>query len=46
MISKDVADVAAEAYEIMMDKLENFEFLALVKERQNESSVSVNIDDL
>ncbi|MBO1520728.1 type II toxin-antitoxin system Phd/YefM family antitoxin [Oceanisphaera pacifica] len=38
--------VPAEAYEIMMDKLEDFEFLALAKERQNESSVSVNIDDL
>lgn len=38
--------VPAEAYEIMMDKIEDLELLALAKERKNESSISVNIDDL
>ncbi|MGF1685134.1 type II toxin-antitoxin system Phd/YefM family antitoxin [Photobacterium japonica] len=38
--------VPAAAYEIMMDKLEDIELLALAKERESESSISVNIDDL
>lgn len=38
--------VPAKAYEMMMDKIEDLELLALAKERQNESSISVNIDDL
>jgi len=38
--------VPAEAYEMMMDKIEDLELLALAKERQNETSISVNIDDL
>ena len=38
--------VPAEAYEMMMDKLEDLELLALVKERENEESIQVKIDDL
>ena len=38
--------VPSEAYEMMMDKIEDLELLALATERQNESSISVNIDDL
>ncbi|MGB5444286.1 MAG: type II toxin-antitoxin system Phd/YefM family antitoxin [Psychromonas sp.] len=38
--------VPAEAYEMMMDKLEDLELLTLVEERKNESSIAVNIDDL
>lgn len=38
--------VPASTYEIMMDKLEDLELLAIAKERLNEESVSVNIDDL
>lgn len=38
--------VPAEAYEMMMDKIEDLELLALAKERQNEASISVDIDDL
>lgn len=38
--------VPAEAYEIMMDKLEDLELLSLAKERVNEKSISVSIDDL
>ncbi|EJL6293343.1 type II toxin-antitoxin system Phd/YefM family antitoxin [Vibrio cholerae] len=38
--------VPAGTYEIMMDKLEDLELLAIAKERLSEDSVSVNIDDL
>lgn len=38
--------VPAEAYEAMIDKIENLELLELVKERENEKSIPVNIDDL
>jgi antitoxin StbD len=38
--------VPAEIYENMMDRLEDLELLQLVKERQGEESVSVNLDDL
>ncbi|EPZ1692918.1 type II toxin-antitoxin system Phd/YefM family antitoxin, partial [Vibrio cholerae] len=38
--------VPASTYEIMMDKLEDLELLAIAKERLSEDSVSVNIDDL
>ena len=38
--------VPAEIYEKMMDRLEDLELLQLVKERQDEESVSVNLDDL
>ncbi|RJX75692.1 type II toxin-antitoxin system Phd/YefM family antitoxin [Vibrio sinensis] len=38
--------VPAAAYEMMMDKLEDIELLALAKERESEASISVSIDDL
>ncbi|PKH02442.1 antitoxin [Psychromonas sp. MB-3u-54] len=38
--------VPAEAYEMLMDKLEDIELLTLANERKNESSITVNIDDL
>ena len=38
--------VPAEIYEKMMDRLADLELLQLVKERQGEESVSVNLDDL
>lgn len=38
--------VPAEAYELMMDRLEDLELVATAKGRENEPSVAVNIDDL
>lgn len=38
--------VPADAYEIMMDKLEDVELTALVKERQDQPEIEVNINDL
>jgi antitoxin StbD len=38
--------VPADAYEIMMDKLEDFELAQLVKERQNQPEIKVSISDL
>ena len=38
--------VPAEAYELMMDKLEDLELLAIAKEREFEESVPVDIDAL
>lgn len=38
--------VPAEAYEHLMDKLEDMELLALAKERQNDPAVKVSLDDL
>ncbi len=38
--------VPAEAYEMLMDKIEDLELLSLAKDRESEASVSVNIDDL
>lgn len=38
--------VPAAAYEILMDRLEDLELLAIAAERKNEPSISVNIDDL
>ena len=38
--------VPAEAYEILMDRVEDLELLALVKARENEESIQVNVDDL
>lgn len=38
--------VPAEAYEALMDKLEDIELVALAKERANEESISVSIADL
>lgn len=38
--------VPAAAYEMMMDKLEDIELLAIAKDRESEASISVSIDDL
>jgi len=38
--------VPAEAYEIMMDKLEDFELAVLVKERENQPEIEVSVHDL
>ena len=38
--------VPADAYELIMDKIEDMELLAIAEERKNEPSVSVNLDDL
>ena len=38
--------VPAEAYEILMDKIEDLELISLAKDRESEPSISVNIDDL
>ena len=38
--------VPAAAYEAMMELLDNVELLKLVKERQNEESIRISIDDL
>ena len=38
--------VPAEAYEILMDSLENLEFLAMAVERKDEESVKVDIHEL
>lgn len=38
--------VPAEAYEVLMDKLEDIELAALVQERQGQPEIEVNIDDL
>ncbi|OBT13404.1 antitoxin [Vibrio sp. UCD-FRSSP16_10] len=36
----------AEAYKLMMDRLEDLELISLVNERESEESISVDIDDL
>ena len=38
--------VPAEAYELLMDRVEDLELLSLVAERENEETISVNIHDL
>jgi antitoxin StbD len=38
--------VPAEAYEAMMDKLEDVELAALVEERKDQPEIEVSIDDL
>jgi len=38
--------VPADAYEIMMDKLEDVELALLVKERQGQPEIKVSINDL
>jgi antitoxin StbD len=38
--------VPAAAYEAMMEMLDDVELLGLVKERQNEKSTKVSLDDL
>ena len=38
--------VPAEAYEIMLDQIEDAELLNIVKQRENEENIPVNLDDL
>ena len=38
--------VPAEAYELLMDRVEDLERLSLAAERENEETISVNIHDL
>lgn len=38
--------VPADAYEQLMDKLEDLELLALANERENEPAVKVSLDEL
>tara|TARA_B100000446_G_scaffold83930_1_gene79179 strand:- start:6870 stop:7124 length:255 start_codon:yes stop_codon:yes gene_type:complete len=38
--------IPADAYEIMMDKLEDIELAALVIAREDQSEIEVNINDL
>lgn len=38
--------VPAEAYELLMEKLEDIEFAQIVKERQNSPEIEVSLDDL
>lgn len=38
--------VPADAYEAMMDMLDDLELLKLVKKRQQEKSIKVSLDDL
>lgn len=38
--------VPAEAYEMLMDKLEDMELAQIVRERENSPTIKVNIDDL
>ena len=38
--------VPAEAYELLMDKLEDMELAALVEARKDQPEIEVNIDDL
>ena len=38
--------VPAEAYELLMDRLEDLELLSLAAEREDEETISVNIHDL
>ncbi|OBU35994.1 type II toxin-antitoxin system Phd/YefM family antitoxin [Photobacterium phosphoreum] len=38
--------VPAEAYERLMDRVEDLELLSLAAERENEETISVNIHDL
>ncbi len=38
--------VPAEAYELLMDKLEDIELAAIVTERSNQKEIEVDIDEL
>ncbi|AWB68069.1 antitoxin [Saccharobesus litoralis] len=38
--------VPAEACELLMNKLEDIELLAIAEERKNEPAITVNLDDL
>ncbi len=38
--------VPAEAYEYLIDRVEDLELIALAEQRKNEASVKVNLNDL
>ena len=38
--------VPADAYEMLMDKLEDIELSQIVKEREHSEEIEINIDDL
>ncbi len=38
--------VPAEAYEALMEKIEDLELLAIAKERENDASIKVDLNDL
>jgi antitoxin StbD len=38
--------VPAQAYELLMDKLEDLELAKIVEERKNQSEIKVSLDDL
>ncbi len=38
--------VPAEAYELLMDRLEDLELLAIAKERKDEPSITIDINEL
>ena len=38
--------IPADAYELLMDKLEDIELAQLVEERKDQPEIKVNIDDL
>lgn len=38
--------VPAKAYELLMDKLEDLELAAIVKERENQPEIEVSVNDL
>lgn len=38
--------IPAEAYEVLMEKLEDYELSRVVKEREHESTVKVSLDEL
>jgi antitoxin StbD len=38
--------IPAEAFEVLMEKLEDYEMGRLVKERENEPAVKVSLDEL
>jgi len=38
--------VPAEAWEALMDKLEDMELAALVREREHQAEIEINLDDL
>ena len=38
--------VPAEAYELIMEKIEDLELLAIADQRKSEQSIAVSIDDL
>ncbi|TNC82605.1 MAG: antitoxin [Oleiphilus sp.] len=38
--------IPAEAYEVLMDKLEDIELAKIVEERKEQGEIEVNLDDL